>query len=374
LKQSITVITTIIALILGTTFTPFVLADSTTESKLDFAAGLEETLGHFWAIEQNLDDKNAELALVHATHPISELYDAMKPTLQASSPSLDTQVQTTLLDLKDKATIDVSRAQAQKAIDDAKGVVQIARQTIVGSELSNDPNFKIELMKTLLETSKGEYAEAIADGIIEEMAEFQDGSAFVWRSQQIFGEIKSDIDSHVAEEIEEFYEDLWGAYDKRADPSEIEILADGIIHEIDEVLGVEGGKHELSVYVETIKDLLEQTKQEYANGNTDLALSLATKAYLDNYEFLEGPLEESGEDELMKEVEVMLREELRNMIKDGAPASEVNSQIDAILVKMDAVAVVVPEFGTIVAMILVVAIISIISVTARSKLSLTSKI
>ena len=374
MKQSITVITTIIALILGTTFTPFVLADSTTESKLDFAAGLEETLGHFWAIEQNLDDKNAELALVHATHPIAELYDAMKPTLQASSPSLDTQVQTTLLDLKDKATIDVSRAQAQKAIDDAKGVVQIARQTIVGSELSNDPNFKIELMKTLLETSKGEYAEAIADGIIEEMAEFQDGSAFVWRSQQIFGEIKSDIDSHVAEEIEEFYEDLWGAYDKRADPSEIETLADGIIHEIDEVLGVEGGKHELSVYVETIKDLLEQTKQEYANGNTDLALSLATKAYLDNYEFLEGPLEESGEDELMKEVEVMLREELRNMIKDGAPASEVNSQIDAILVKMDAVAVVVPEFGTIVAMILVVAIISIISVTARSKLSLTSKI
>ena len=29
--------------------------------KLDFAAGLEETLGHFWALELNLDEGNAEL-------------------------------------------------------------------------------------------------------------------------------------------------------------------------------------------------------------------------------------------------------------------------------------------------------------------------
>jgi predicted secreted protein with PEFG-CTERM motif len=62
------------------------------------------------------------------------------------------------------------------------------------------------------------------------------------------------------------------------------------------------------------------------------------------------------------------------MIKDGALVSEVNSQIDAILGKMDAVAVVVPEFGTIAMLILVIAIISIISVTARTKLSLASKI
>ena len=348
--------------------------DEVQESKLDFAAGLEETLGHFWAIEQNLDDKNAELALVHATHPIAELYDTMKPTLQASSPSLDTQVQTTLLELKDKATIDVSRAQAQQAIDDAKGVVQIARQTIVGSELSNDPNFKIELMKTLLETSIAEYGEAVSNGIIEEMAEFQDGSAFVWRSQQIFDEIKSDIDSHIAEEMEEFYTDLLAAYDKRAEPSQIETLTGGIIHEIDEVLGAESEEQDLLEYVENIQNLLEQTKQEYSQGNSDIALSLATKAYLDNFEFLESPLVEMGEEELMEEVEIMLREELRNMIKDGATVQEVTSQIDAILVKMDDVTVVVPEFGTIAVMILVVAIISIISVTARSKLSLTPKI
>jgi len=307
------------------------------ESKLDFAAGLEETLGHFWALEQNLDEGNAELALTHATHPIAELYDAMKPILQSTDPQLDSQVQTTLMELKDKATTDVSRQQAQAAIDDAKEVVSVARSTVVGDYLSSKTDTKLVLMKTLLETSIAEYGEAVSEGMIDEMAEFQDGSAFVWRSQQIFSEVKSDVDSEEAAEIDELYEELWMAYDSRADPSQVETLAGGIIHEIDEILGVEGKGNQLSEYIDNIQSLMMQTKQEYSQGNTDVALSLATKAYLDNYEFVEGPLTEAGKDELMERVEVMIREELRNMIKNKASTAQVNSQVNAILDEMKSV-------------------------------------
>jgi len=336
----------------------------------DFASSLEETLGHFWALEQNLDDSNAELALIHATHPISELYDSMKPQLKAADPNLDAQIQDTLLELKNRANTKVSRADAQTAIDAAKDVVATARSVIVGDELSEDPVFKAELMKVLLETSVAEYHEAVSDGVIGEMAEFQDGSAFVWRSQQIFETIKSDVDSHKAEEIEELYEDLWNAYDARANPSEVTTLAGGIIHEIDEVLGVEGEENNLLEYVETIRELLVQTKQEYRDGNIDMALSLATKAYLDNFEFLEGPLVELNQEDLMEEVEIMLREDLRGIIKNGEPSSKIDAQVDAILDKMDTIATVVPEFGTIAMMVLAVAIISVVVITARSKISL----
>jgi predicted secreted protein with PEFG-CTERM motif len=272
--------------------------------------------------------------------------------------------------LKDKANTQVSRAQAQQAIDDAKGVVEIARSTVVGDYLSNLVDTKLILIKVLLETSIAEYGEAVSDGIIGEMAEFQDGSAFVWKSQQIFAEIESDIGTHEAEEIKVFYEDLWNAYDARASPLQVETLAGGIIHEIDEVLGVEDEGNDLLEYVETIEELLDQTKQEYAKGDTDLALSLATKAYLDNYEFLEAPLIELGQRELMEEVEVMLREELRGMIRNGEPVSEVNAQIDVIQAKMKTIGTVVPEFGTIAIMVLVVAITSIIAITAKSKINL----
>ena len=344
--------------------------DKTNESKIEFASSLEETLGHFWALEQNLDGKNAELALIHATHPVAELYDSMKPVLKASDPNLDAKVQQTLMDLQNKANTKVSRAQAQQAIDDAKDVVAIARSTVVGDKLSNETSFKVELIKVLLDTSIAEYAEAVSDGVIGEMAEFQDGSAFVWRSQQIFGEIESNIDQHMAEEIDELYTDLWAAYDARADPSQVETLAGGIIREIDEILGVEDEGNNLLEYVENIQELLEQTKLEYSNGDKDMALSLATKAYLDNYEFLEAPLIELGQKELMEEVEVMLREDLRGMIKNGESSSKINAQVDAILEKMDTIGTVVPEFGTVAMMVLAVAIISIVAITAKSKISL----
>lgn len=364
--KSLFAVLTIIAVVSSISFA---FADTDSDEKLAFAGNLEETIGHFWAIEQNLDDNNAELALVHATHPIAELYDIMKPVLQSNSPDLDSQVNQILMDLGKKTGQDVTRQDAQEAIDEAKEVVEIARTAIVGDELSQDVNFRMKLMQGLLETSKGEYEEAITDGEISMMAEFQDGSAFVWRSQQIFDEIKSELPEHEVEEIEEFYADLWAGYDSKASPADITVLADGVIHELDVIMGVESEDADLLDYVENIRSLLKETKVEYAAGNTDEALSLATKAYLDNYEFLESPIAQQNP-ELKDEIEHMMREELRDMIKAGAPTSEVDAQVDAILLKMNDVAKIVPEFpfGALIAMTSILGVVIAITKIKGSKL------
>ena len=337
---------------------------------LEFAGTLEAALGHFWALELNLDERNAQLAMVHATHPIAELYDSIKPTLQDADPALDTRFQTVLLELRHKAAVSVSRDQAQEAVDDAKELVETVRNTVIDAGVSADPNFRLLLMKDLLKTSIVEYRVGVTDGLITEAAEFQDGFAFVWRSQQIFNEIKSDIDEHKAGEIEEFYEDLWVAYGELASPDTVEEIAGGIIGEIDDITGT--GEEEDSGpldYVETIKTLLADAKSEYRQGNADLALSYATKAYLDNYEFLEGPLIEAGERELMEEVEILMRVELRQMMRDGAPVSEVDEQIDLILIKMDTVEMIVPEFGAVVMVVLVSAVAALVAVSMRSRIT-----
>ena len=357
----------VVAITLLTVLTSqFALAEPTYDDKLSFAGSLEETLGHFWAIEQNLDDNNAELALVHATHPIAELYDSMKPVLKETNPEFDAKIQATLMDLGKKTGSDVTREDAQMAIDEAKMIIQEARILIVGEELSQDIAFKVKLMQGSLETSIGEYEEGVKNGQIEMMAEFQDGSAFVWRSQQVFNEIKSDLPEHEVEEIEEFYSDLWDAYDKRSDSEQVATFANGIIHELGEAIGEETEETDLMTYVENIRSLLNQVKITYAEGDKDTSLSLATKAYLDNFEFLEGPLEESNP-ELVEELETMMREELRDMIRNDTPVSEVNQQVDDILAKMDTVAKIVPEFGTIAVMILVVGIISTMILLSKSK-------
>jgi len=231
-------------------------------------------------------------------------------------------------------------------------------------------------MNTLLETSVAEYAEAIDGGAIVEMAEFQDGSAFVWRAGVIFDEIRDDLPTHEADEIEELFEEVEAAYDSRASPSDVATLTGGIMHEVDEILGVEVSEEDkLQGYVANIVDLLTRADAAYSSGDKDLALSLVTKAYLDNFEFLESPLVNAGERELMEDIEHEMREELRGMIKQGAPSTQVSSQIDTILSKMDTVAVVVPEFGTIAMMILVVSIVAVIVLASKSKtLSLVNRI
>jgi|APSaa5957512535_1039671.scaffolds.fasta_scaffold47597_2 hypothetical protein len=215
---------------------PLAFADSDRDLKLEFAGTLEETLGHFWALEMNLDEANSELALVHATHPMAELFETMSVHLE-DNPEFEAKLEQTLLELKDKASTGVTRSDAQSAIDDAKEIIQEARDIVIGDELSNDSSFKAKLINGLLETSKVEYREAIEDGIIVEVAEFQDGSAFIWRSQQIFEEIRNDIES--SGDIDDAYIEIWLAYDQRADPSEVTQLVDAITKEFEILSGVE---------------------------------------------------------------------------------------------------------------------------------------
>ena len=215
---------------------PLAFADSDTDAKLEFAGTLEETLGHFWALEMNLDESNSELALIHATHPISELYETMSVHLKAN-PEFNEKLEQTLLELKDNTSTSVTRNDAQSAIDDAKEIIQEARDIVIGEELSNDSAFKAQLINGLLETSKVEYTEAIENGEIIEMAEFQDGSAFIWRSQQIFEEIRSDVAS--SGKVNDTYVEIWEAYEQRHTPEQVNILVDELIAEFELVSGVE---------------------------------------------------------------------------------------------------------------------------------------
>ena len=70
------------------------------------------------------------------------------------------------------------------------------------------------------------------------MAEFQDGSAFVWRSQQVFSEFENEIDPIDSSRINELYSEVWNNFDARADPHDVEDLVDAVIYEFEELSGI----------------------------------------------------------------------------------------------------------------------------------------
>ena len=82
-------------------------------------------------------------------------------------------------------------------------------------------------------------------------------------------------------------------------------------------------------YLETARSLLNQTSVEYKNGNLTGAEELADAAYLDNFEFVEDVLEEKGSHSFMEDLEHMMREDLRELIKDKADQSDLDTHINA---------------------------------------------
>jgi hypothetical protein len=83
-------------------------------------------------------------------------------------------------------------------------------------------------------------------------------------------------------------------------------------------------------YAQTASKLLNQTQMEYTRGNSTGAEELAIRAYLDNFEYVEAPLDQKGQHILKENIENMMRNDLRTMIKDKAPAPQVSELIKKI--------------------------------------------
>src|ERR687886_836107 len=86
--------------------------------------------------------------------------------------------------------------------------------------------------------------------------------------------------------------------------------------------------------ISKIRSLLNQTINEYRNQNFTGAQGLASSAYLDNFEFIETPLDKHDK-ALRNDTEIMLREQLRQMIKDKSPIENIQQLINNIDSNLD---------------------------------------
>lgn len=87
-------------------------------------------------------------------------------------------------------------------------------------------------------------------------------------------------------------------------------------------------------YLQNARNLLNQTSVEYKNSNYTGAEELAIAAYLDNFEYVESELEKKGSHSLMQDIEHMMREELRDLIKSKASQAELDTHISATNAKL----------------------------------------
>jgi hypothetical protein len=83
------------------------------------------------------------------------------------------------------------------------------------------------------------------------------------------------------------------------------------------------------ITINNIEKILDQVSSTYRSGDQNTAISLATNAYLENYEYIEGAIAQKDRSQ-MEKIEIMMRVDLRSMINNGDTSDNVDAKINSI--------------------------------------------
>jgi hypothetical protein len=344
----------------------------TSDLHVQFVSNVEMIKGHMAQAVANKDKNDLVLARAHSGHPIAEHYSVLQSEIEDHDSQLQSQTKTALdglagnVDVMTAADFKIETERISELLDDAVSKVIPASET-------EEVKFNAQVIIALISQTEQEYEEAVHDGKIVAMVEYQDAQAFRVQAKMIFDQIADNLSEHEVEIAQDFFEDLESSMNNTEDISRIEAQIDGIKNEVREGAGLpaesdEGNEVSTAQYIQNIRDLLMQLSVEYKNGNFTGAEQLATIAYLDNFEHVEIDLVRHNATDLKEETEQMLRVELRDMIKNRVASEQIDNHISTINSKLDQAVTVIPEFPIGVAVVAMASVIALVLLANRFRI------
>lgn len=381
--------TRFLAIIMFVSLLTMVIPDShatlSCHDQVKVGAALAEIRGHIWAIEANIDPTIEPLFAHdvvnyipnHGSHPIAEVYPELANTLDADSIE---SLRAELENLYEHARNPTSTSDLLAAVSSATSEVNKTQTSL----LNDDPKLDAAVISFMVTLSADEYEEAIEDGQLLLTVELQDAYAFQNISQKLFEKISSRYDASITKEINNVFDEFDTIFDNRQDPAKSTALAVTLVNTLIsntmsssdqqcDYFGDDGGDDEMRMmtdaekevaleHVVNIRSLLLEAKSVY-NTDYDQSLELVKEAYLDHFEYIEDDIKNAGHKELNENLEHAIRDELTSAIRANDP--NVPQMIDNILVDLDMVENIVPEFGTLALAVLVVTTTVAIIASAR---------
>ena len=316
-------------------------ATTVDEETLELAGALAQIWGHLEASAASIEAGNWDFAAAHAGHPVAEYWEQVEGPLaeqglaQPLREALDRYVQA----VEDQAS------DYQNAHQAAVSETREALEAVAGASW-DDPAFRAELIRHLLETVEHEYSEAVEGGQLAELVEYQDAWGFFTVARQLYTDIARQVQagsSEAAEEIEHELAELdrvFGTF--IVQPGQVPAAPEEVNEAVGEVRAELAKALQLATAepkgpaetIAEIKALIQQALDAYARGEQDQAYDLAADAYLEGFETIEGDLIQRGEREFVEEVEIQFKE-LRDGIRQGRPPEELQALVDEISGKLD---------------------------------------
>lgn len=281
--------------------------------------------------EDAISAGDSEGAFAHAFIPHSVVFPAVKPQLQDVDSQKSSELEAALTDLPLK--INSGELSGQQAVAEIQRIEGMADDVLALPAVAADKGMTSQAVVFLLRDAVQSYelSENGANSVDHENA-----AGLVDVAEMKYLTIASQMNASRDTEIRQFFSEMKTVIAEKRPLENVSRFADAIERDLQEDLtvtaGATGGQH--TQYFATIRELLDKVMEAVNAGDYQTADQHAITAYLDNYEFLEAPIEKHDA-ELMLDIEIEMRDELREMIRDEEPASEIEEHIQGILVKLD---------------------------------------
>lgn len=287
---------------------------------------------------ESLDAGDREAAFAHAFIPHTTIFPTIKNLLKGLDNNSETPLESALTELPLKIKADqVTQGELKQEIANILRLLDDVSNQAIGPALQSDRGIGAQTVIFLLKDAGQSYQLSNAGNPDKQFStiDYQTSAGLVSIAEQNYQKIASTLDEGRRGEIDSFFPELKKSVADKADQSTVSRWIDGIERSLSVSLSVNPGLQEegqYAHYFSAIRTLLNDVVVQVKSGNYNKADESAVTAYLDNYEYLEAPIERHDPSLL---VDKEMRDGLRQMLKDQKPAGDVQNFIDKeILVRL----------------------------------------
>jgi high-affinity iron transporter len=291
--------------------------------------------------EKNIASNNLDKAFSHAYLIHANIFPNIKSDLEAVAPELSSKLEKLLTDLpiflKDVKTLSIE--EIKQTIDEIRNTNYLLDSKIIGNSTLNDKNFLIQSSIQLLQDASNFLSNFNSSQDSEQKNLENDNiKEILERSKYQINQIPSDeFDERENNQIISMYSRVQQNLNQNnfIDLSSSITSLQSYLKELLNTNNLSNLPHEYQNYFSTIRALLNNVIVEIRENNDyKQADKHAMSAYLDNYEYLETPIEKNDPN-LMVDIEIDMREDLRKLIKNNEGIEVIAPFITQIITKLD---------------------------------------
>ena len=299
------------------------------ENSIVTLVNVERIRNQILLANQSLVSGDIDMAFAHSYIPHSVIFPSIKSQLNAINSESAAQLESLLTDLPinikaEGNTGAQTRSQSQTDITATIRLLENILNQSLGQQFISNLTSIANTAVFLLRDANQSYQLSNAASSNQQFSkvDYENARGLVDISKSNYENLASFLDERRRQEVNSFFVQLENSIAQRANVETISQLVAAIARDLAEFLSLNSGSEattrtssEHSQYFATIRDLLSKVINEVKqNEDYRAADKAAMTAYLDNYEYLEAPIEKLNST-LMTDIEVDMREELRDMLK-----------------------------------------------------------